>query len=77
MMIETGIVKRTQINGIVSFFIQKKKNSWFNWSWVDASLDRADEFGKDGFESLSDAKLYLHLFDGTTDKDEVVYVKND
>ena len=69
-MTKVRIVKRTSINGDVSYVIQQKHFIFF-WWWVDAGYNSLTEC-IDTFATLEKAKKYLCYFDGTKVKDEVI-----
>ena len=71
-MVKCRIVKRTHVDGEISYIIQQK-HFWFRWWWVDAwvnSLLSAD--CKDNFDSLEEAQQNLCYFDGSSCRDEVI-----
>lgn len=69
------IVKRTHVDGRVSYVIQQKH--WlFRWMWTDAWVNSlCGASCRDYFSTLEEAQKNLCYFDGTDSKEEVVPVK--
>ena len=71
-MKKVRIVKRTGVDGRVSYVIQQKQWAYL-WSWQDAWLNSSCGAScKDYFDTLEEAKKNLCYFDGSKYKDEVV-----
>jgi hypothetical protein len=65
------IIKRTRPNGKVSYVIQQKH--WLMRVWVDASRNNSYDWVVDTFDSMKEAKENLWRFDGSENKEEVVW----
>lgn len=70
---KTRIVKRTGVDGGVSYVIQQKSWLWW-WIWIDAfdnyiSSDRARCYNS----TLERAKANLCYFDGSRSTEEIVH----
>ena len=63
------IVKRTNVDGTVTFVIQQK-HFLFSWRWVDACIN--NEIGVETFPTLEQAQKHLCYFDGSEIKEEIV-----
>lgn len=71
------IVERTLTNGHVVYVIQQKH--WlYRWAWVDACDNgpNAPPWISCRAYTLEDAKKQLYRFDGTKEKNKVVYEAN-
>lgn len=64
------IIKRTNVDGTVTFVIQQK-HFLFRWWWVDAWMNN-DAWTTDSFPTLEQAQNHLCYFDGSKGKEEVI-----
>ncbi len=64
------IVERTKVSGKKVYVIQMKHYIYWFW-WVDASMNLFDR--NCIFDTFEDALLNVRYFDGTKDKDIVIY----
>jgi hypothetical protein len=64
------IVKRTNVDGTVTFVIQQKHFLFF-WQWVDAWVNNGP-WTIDSFPTLKEAKRHLCYFDGSKIKEEII-----
>jgi len=66
------IIKRTNVDGAVSYVIQQK-HCLFRWWWVDAWInDPCGAACEDHFDTLEEAQKNLCYYDGSKVKEEVV-----
>ena len=65
------IIKRTHVNGSISYVIQQR-HSLFFWWWVDAWLNSMNIGVTDSFTTLEEAQRNLCYFDGSKCVDKVV-----
>jgi hypothetical protein len=74
-MTKARIVKRTHVDGRVTYVIQQRHWPFF-WWWCDAWINALEGAAcKDWFSTLEEAEKNLCYFDGSKRKDEVVLVK--
>ena len=67
------IVKRTHVDGRVSYVIQQR-HFVFRWWWVDAWINStAGAYCVDSFDTLEKAKENLCYFDNSKSIDKIVY----
>ena len=71
-MKKVRIIKRTTPDDIVKYVIQQK-HFLFRWWWVDAWVNSFPSSCEDTFDSLVFAKRNLWRFNGTKNKEKVVY----
>ncbi len=71
-MIKCRIIKRTDVDGKISYVIQQK-HKLFRWWWVDAWMNKNSV---DTFPTLEEAEKNLCHFNGTKVKNEVVKTYN-
>ncbi len=64
------IVKRTNVDGVVSYTIQQR-HFIFRWWWVDAWMNNS-EWTIDTFSTLEEAQKNLCYFNGSKVKQEIV-----
>lgn len=62
-MNKVRIVKRTNVDGVITYIIQQK-HFIFRWWWVDAWVNNAVD-AKCKFSSLEEAKCNLYYFNGS------------
>ncbi len=71
-MAKCRIIKRTGVDGRVSYVIQQK-HFLFAWWWVDAWVNSScGAYCQDYFDKLETARSNLCYFDGSTPTEEVV-----
>ena len=64
------IVKKTNVDGVVSYTIQQR-HFLFRWWWVDAWVNN-DASTVDTFSTLEEAKKNLCYFDNSKVKHEII-----
>lgn len=71
-MRKTRIVKRTDVDGTVKYFIQQK-HFLFRWYWVDGWMNSLmGPAHQDFFPTLKEAQNNLCYFNGSKPKEEIV-----
>jgi hypothetical protein len=69
-MKEVRIVKRTNVDGVITYIIQQK-HFIFRWWWVDAWVNNSVDT-KCEFYSLEELENHLCYFDGSKTKQEIL-----
>jgi hypothetical protein len=69
-MNKVRIVKRTNVDGVITYIIQQK-HFIFRWWWVDAWVNNVVDT-KCEFSSLEELENHLCYFDGSKTKQEIL-----